>query len=116
MQKTYKGLLSKIYERILKQLAQTVKCLPAMQETGFDSWVGKIPWRRKWKSTPALLPGKSHGHRRLIGYNPWGRKESDMTEQLVFIFIYKETTQFINGPKTLTDTSPKKIYRWQIST
>ena len=38
-----------------------------------------------------------------------------MTEQLVFIFIYKETTQFINGPKTLTDISPKKIYGWQIN-
>ena len=24
-------------------------------------WVGKIPWRRKWQSTPAFLPGKSHG-------------------------------------------------------
>ena len=45
----------------------------------FNSWVGKIPWRRKWQSTPALLPGKSHGWRSLIGYRPWGRKESDTT-------------------------------------
>ena len=30
---------------------------------GFVSWVGKIPWRRKWQATPALLPGKSHGPR-----------------------------------------------------
>ena len=29
-----------------------------------------------------LLPGKSHGLRSLVGYSPWGRKESDMTEQL----------------------------------
>ena len=28
---------------------------------GFDPWVGKIPWRRKWQSTPVFLPGKSHG-------------------------------------------------------
>ena len=28
---------------------------------GFDPWVGKIPWRRKWQSTPVLLPGKSYG-------------------------------------------------------
>ena len=47
-----------------------------------DSWVRKIPWRRKWQSTPALLPGKSHGWRSLIGYTPWGRKESDTTEWL----------------------------------
>ena len=38
-------------------------------------------WRRKWQSTPALLPGKSHGQKSLIGYSPWGRKESDMTER-----------------------------------
>ena len=39
-------------------------------------------WRRKWQLTPVFLPGKSHGQRSLAGYNPWGRKESDMTEQL----------------------------------
>ena len=39
-------------------------------------------WRRKWQPTPALLPGKSHGWRSLIGYSPWGRKESDTTERL----------------------------------
>ena len=49
-------------------------------------WVGKIPWRRTWQSTPALLPGKSHGRRSLIGYSPWGRKESDTTERLHFHF------------------------------
>ena len=34
----------------------------------------KITWRRKWQSTPALLPGKSHGRRSLTGYSPWGRR------------------------------------------
>ena len=29
-----------------------------------------------------LLPGKSHGQRSLVGYRPWGRKESDTTERL----------------------------------
>ena len=53
-----------------------------MQETRFDPWVGKIPWRRKWQPTPVLLPGESHGQRSLVGYSPWGRKESDRTEQL----------------------------------
>ena len=60
-----------------------VKNLPAMQERpGFDPWVGKIPWRRKWQPNPVFLPGKSHGQRSLVGYSPWGHKESDMTEQL----------------------------------
>ena len=42
-------------------------------------------WRRKWKPTPALLPGKSHGHRSLVRYCPWGQKESYMTEQLYLL-------------------------------
>ena len=48
--------------------------LPAMQETWFDSWVGKIPWRRKWQSTPVFLPGKFHGQRILVGCSPWGHR------------------------------------------
>ena len=35
--------------------AQSVKNLPAMQETGFDPWIRKIPWRRKWQPTPVVL-------------------------------------------------------------
>jgi len=53
---------------------------------GFDPWVRKIPWIRKWQSTSVLLPGKSHGQRSLVGYSPWGRKESDTTEQLHFFW------------------------------
>ena len=40
------------------------------------------PWRRKWQLTPVFSPGKLHGQRSLVGYNPWGRKrESDATKQ-----------------------------------
>jgi len=52
----------------------------------FDGWVRKIPWRRKWQPTLVLLPGKIHGWKSLVGYSPWGRKESDMTERLHFHF------------------------------
>ena len=48
----------------------------------FDPWVGKIPWRRKWQSTPVFLPGESHGERSLVGYSPQGLKELDTTERL----------------------------------
>ena len=48
----------------------------------FNPWVKKIPWRRKWPLTLVFLPGKSHGHRRLMGYSPWGQKELDMTEHI----------------------------------
>ena len=53
---------------------------------GFDPWVGKILWRRKWQPTPVFLPGNFHGQRSLVGYNPWGHKESDTTEWLHFHF------------------------------
>ena len=48
----------------------------------FDPWVRKIPWRRRWQSTPVFLPGKSHGQRSLVGYGPQGYKASDITEAL----------------------------------
>ena len=41
-----------------------------------------IPWRRAWQHTPVFLPGKSHRQTSLVGYSPWGSKESDTTEQL----------------------------------
>ena len=46
---------------------------------GFDPWVGKIPWRRKWQPTPIFLPGKSHGQRILAGYSPWGSQKESWT-------------------------------------
>ena len=42
------------------------------QRCRIDSWVGKIPWRRKWQPAPVFLPGESHGQRSLVGYSPWG--------------------------------------------
>ena len=41
----------------------------------FDPWLGRIPWRRAWQPTPVFLPGES-----LMGYDPYGCKESDTTE------------------------------------
>ena len=48
---------------------------------GFYPWVGKIPWGRKWQPTPVFLPGKFHEQKSLVGYSPWGHKESDTREQ-----------------------------------
>ena len=47
---------------------------------GFNPWVRKIPWSRKWQPTPLFLPGEFYGQRSLASYSPWGRTESDMTE------------------------------------
>ena len=55
---------------------------------GFNPWVRKILWRRKWQPTPVFLPGESQGRRSLVGYSPWGRKEMDTTERLHFHFSF----------------------------
>ena len=47
---------------------------------GFHPWAGTICWRRKWQSNPVFLPGESHGQRSLVGYTPWGCRESDTTQ------------------------------------
>ena len=41
---------------------------------GFNPWVRKIPWRRKWQPTPVFLPGKFHGWSSLASYSPWCHK------------------------------------------
>ena len=61
-------------------MAQTVKHLPAMQDTWVRSLGWEYPWRRKWQPTPVSLPGESHGQRSLVGYSLLGRKESGMAE------------------------------------
>ena len=33
---------------------------------GFDPWIGKIPWRRKWQPIPVYLPEKSRGQKTLV--------------------------------------------------
>ena len=65
-------------------VAQMIKVCLQCRRPRFNPLVGKIPWRRKWQPTPVLLPGKSYGWRSLVGYSPWGRKESDTTERLHF--------------------------------
>ena len=65
--------VSHVHEVWAPLVAQVAKRLPARQETGFKSWVGTIPWRRKWHPIPVFLPGQSHGQRSLAGYCPWGR-------------------------------------------
>ena len=52
---------------------------------------------RKWQPIPVLLPGESHGWRSLVGYSPWGRKESDRTERLHVTSNSKNTESERNG-------------------
>ena len=66
-------------------VAQLVKNPPAMRETWVQSpgWEDPLSWRREWLSTPGFWPGEFHGL-----YSPWGRKESEATEQLSLTHFY----------------------------
>ena len=61
---------------------QMVRICLQCRRPGFNPWVWKISWRRKWLPTPISLLGEFHGQRRLVGYSPWGHKELDTTELL----------------------------------
>ena len=69
------------WELMAQQVKNHLQCW-RHQRHGFISWLGKIPWRRKWQPAPVVLPGESHGQRRLLGDSPKGLKESDVTERL----------------------------------
>ena len=61
-----------------------IENLPASAENTGDKDLipvsGRSPGVGNGSPTPVVLPGKSHGQKGLLGYRPWGHKESDMTE------------------------------------
>ena len=72
------GLLSLGLQRVRHEWATNIFRFPSWcsgkesthqrrrcRSLGFNLWVGKIPWRRKWQATPVFLPGKFHGLRSL---------------------------------------------------
>ena len=59
-----------------------VKHLSTMQRTRGRSLGREDPQEKEMATNSVLLPGKSHGRRRLVGYSPWDCKESDTIEQL----------------------------------
>ena len=81
----------------------------------WETWVGKIPWGRKWQPTPVFLPGESHGWRSLVGYSPWGRKELDTTERLHFTSTDISEGLQLFKQVTLTDSIHQKNHWDQTS-
>ena len=57
----------------------------------FKPWVRKIPWRREWQPTSALLPRECHRQSSLAGYSPWDLKELDTTEWLTHTHTHTHT-------------------------
>ena len=98
--------------RILPNCCQPSRELPVLLPLGFPDGTsskesacnaedpasipesGRSP--REWQSTPVLFPRESHGQKSLVGYSPWGHKESDTTEQLHFHFT---VTPNLNVPR-----------------
>ena len=95
------------FTRLPWWLRQWSVCLQC-RRPGFNPWVGKIPWRRKWQPTPVLLPGKFHGQRSLVGYSPWDGKESDTTERLHSLCVNSQATV---GPQQLLQV--QFIQQWE---
>ena len=88
-------------------VAQIVKNLPAAQETQLNPCIGAILQRREWQPTLVFSPGEFHWQRNLVGYSPWCRKESDMTEQLN---THQEThTQNISFDSWKSDTQRRTV-------
>ena len=68
-------------------VAQMVNCLQG-------SIPGSGTYPGEGNGNLILLPGKSHGQRSLVSYSPWGHKESGMTEQLCFHFLFEVCHSF----------------------
>ena len=87
-----------------------VKNLPGMQEPWVDPWVRKVPWKKAWQPTLVFLLRKSHGHRSLAGYSPWGWKGSNMTESTEHIcttrkkYIYQYTNKVSESCSVVSDS------------
>ena len=59
----------------------------------FDSWVGKIPWKREWLATPVFLPRKSHGQK-ILGAAVHGAAKNgtglnDWCLFFIFLILFK---------------------------
>ena len=78
----------------------------------FSSWVGKIPWRRKWQCTAVFTPGKSQGQRSLASCSPWGRKriKHDLAtkQQLRRYFM----DNWIGNLPLLSEPANCRVIRW----
>jgi len=75
-----------------------------MQETEVQSLGQEALLERKRQSTPVFFPGESYGWRSLVGYSPWGRRESDMTEGLHFLFTFRSLTLYFYLGNIVTKT------------
>ena len=86
---------------------------------GFNPWIGKIPWIRKWQPTLVFLPGKSHGQRSLTDYNWWGcervrhnlvTKQQQLPYYLILIVTLQRRCYFIVSILQIKETWDQECY------
>ena len=70
---SYKGRRLPGWHRGKESALQSRRC----KRWGFDPWVARIPWTRKWEPAPVSLLRKFHGPRSLVVCSSWGCKELD---------------------------------------
>ena len=70
-------------------VSQTIKILPAMQETWVKSLGQEDPLQKGMQPTPVFLPGELQGQSGIAGYSPWDPKELGATERLYGNSIFK---------------------------
>jgi len=64
------------FVNVLREQSRLPRWLSGKESTcpcrrcGFDPWIGKMPWRRKWQPIPIFLPGESYGQSSRAGYSP----------------------------------------------
>ena len=75
------SIVNKRASQWLSGKESTCQCVRCRRHR-FDSWIRKIPWRRKCQPTPVFLPGESHGQKSLVDHSLGDCKELDLTEQL----------------------------------
>ena len=80
LKKALKKKIKKAFSERAALVAQTGKDPSCNAETQVWSLVQEDPLGREWWPALVFLPGESHEQRRLMGFSPWGHKESDMTD------------------------------------
>ena len=60
------------------------------------------------------MPGEFHGQRGLVGYCPWGHKESDMTDQISKHIELKNKKEKDRYTDRLESNGKKPKGRWEV--
>ena len=98
------------------QVALVVKNLPAnakdVRDVGSVPGLGRSSGGGHGNPLHSLLPRESLGQRSLVGYSPWGRKESDTTERLPFTFTGSLTIISFDAFDDTWFTSDTHVVQW----